>query len=767
MVSVTKRDGKKTQLDVTKIRNVISFACNDLDVDPIELELDSKIQFRENITTEEIQEILIRTAAEKVSATTPQWTYVAARLLLYDLYKKVGHERNYKVKDKISKKYEPYNRQSFYDLIVKGTEKKLYGKYILENYTKEEIDELANYLEPERDLLFTYTGIKTLVDRYLVRNSDGKVIELPQEMYMLISMTLGIAEEKEKRLEYVKKFYDVLSKHEVTLATPVLLNARKPHKQLSSCFVLTFQDDLNDIFENLQKSGMISKFGGGIGLYLGKIRALGAPILNFKGAASGVLPVVKLINDVMVYVDQLGMRKGSGSPTLDIWHKDITDFIEIKSNVGDERRKAHDVHPAISIPDLFIKRVIEDKEWTLFDPYYVKNVKDGKNLEDFYGEEFERLYEELEQKVPVDGKKRISAFNLFKSIINILFETGEPYLFFRDTANRLNPNKHCGMVYSSNLCMEIIQNMSTSSKIEEKIEDNKVIIQYEAGDTVVCNLGAINLGKVYTRKDIKRVMPILVRMLDNVITLNYYPIKEAEITSKKYRAIGIGVSNYHYCLVKNDIQWESEEHLKFADKLFETLAYYGLLSSMNLAKERGKYSMFDGSDWSKGIYFGRDYKTIKEESINNNNNFPWISLTKRIKKYGLRNGYLFAVMPTGSTSLTVGATPSIDPIFKKFYKEEKISGILPQVPPEVDKYYWHYKSAYDIDQIWIVRAAAVRQKWIDQSQSLNLFIKPSEITGRDLMKLYIECWKNGLKTTYYLRSMSAVDLQEECESCSV
>jgi len=256
-------------------------------------------------------------------------------------------------------------------------------------------------------------------------------------------------------------------------------------------------------------------------------------------------------------------------------------------------------------------------------------------------------------------------------------------------------------------------------------------------------------------------------MLDNVISLNYYPIKEAEITSKKYRAIGIGVSNYHYCLVKNDIQWESEEHLKFADKLFETLAYYGLLSSMNLAKERGKYSMFDGSDWSKGIYFGRDYKTIKEESISNGNNFPWISLTKRIKKYGLRNGYLFAVMPTGSTSLTVGATPSIDPIFKKFYKEEKISGILPQVPPEVDKYYWHYKSAYDIDQIWIVKAAAVRQKWIDQSQSLNLFIKPSEITGRDLMNLYIECWKNGLKTTYYLRSMSAVDLQEECESCSV
>lgn len=767
MVSVTKRDGKKTQLDVSKIRNVISFACNDLDVDPIELELDSKIQFRENITTEEIQKILIRTAAEKVSATTPQWTYVAARLLLYDLYKKVGHERNYKVKDKISKKYEPYNRHSFYDLIVKGTEKKLYGEYIIENYTKEEIDELANYLEPERDLLFTYTGIKTLVDRYLVRNSDGKVIELPQEMYMLISMTLGIAEEKNKRLEYVKKFYDVLSKHEVTLATPILLNARKPHKQLSSCFVLTFQDDLNDIFENLQKSGMISKFGGGIGLYLGKIRALGAPILNFKGAASGVLPVVKLINDVMVYVDQLGMRKGSGSPTLDIWHKDITDFIEIKSNVGDERRKAHDVHPAISIPDLFIKRVIEDKEWTLFDPYYVKNVKDGKNLEDFYGEEFEKLYEELEQKVPEDGKKRISAFNLFKSIINILFETGEPYLFFRDTANRLNPNKHCGMVYSSNLCMEIIQNMSTSSKIEEKIEDNKVIIQYEAGDTVVCNLGAINLGKVYTRKDIKRVMPILVRMLDNVISLNYYPIKEAEITSKKYRAIGIGVSNYHYCLVKNDIQWESEEHLKFADKLFETLAYYGLLSSMNLAKERGKYSMFDGSDWSKGIYFGRDYKTIKQESISNGNNFPWISLTKRIMKYGLRNGYLFAVMPTGSTSLTVGATPSIDPIFKKFYKEEKISGILPQVPPEVDKYYWHYKSAYDIDQIWIVKAAAVRQKWIDQSQSLNLFIKPSEITGRELMNLYIECWKNGLKTTYYLRSMSAVDLQEECESCSV
>ncbi len=797
---VVKRSGRRERLDINKIRIAINFACQGLNVDPLELEADAQIQFRDGITTKEIQQLLIKTAAEKVSAEKPDWTYVAARLLLYDLYKDVAHLRGYPLRDDLGK-YRPYNRKNFYPFVKEYAEKGIYGSYLLEKYSEEDFRELANYIKPERDLYFTYTGIKILYDRYLVRDEEGRVIELPQEMYMLIAMTLAVPEKDGERVKWAKRFYDLLSEHKVTVATPSLMNARRPFTQLSSCFVLTVDDDLYDIFDNIKKAGMISKFAGGLGVYVGKIRATGAPIRKFKGASSGVIPVIKLINDTMTYVDQLGMRKGSASITLDIWHKDILDFLEVKTNVGDERKKAHDIHPAVSIPDLFMKRLKNREDWTLIDPYYARNyitkkiydhkykevkplpgshyfvgikedgtqeVLEPKGLEDFYGEEFEKWYLELEQNLPDFAKKKVNSFELWKRLLTVAFETGEPYIFFRDEANRKNPNKHTGMVYSSNLCMEIIQTMSPSVHQKPKLdpETGKIVYEKQAGDLPVCNLGSVNLGKVYTEEEIKEVLPILVRMLDNVIEMNFYAIPEAEYTNKRYRAIGIGVSNYHYCLVKNGVRWESEEHLKFADKLFELIAFYALKGSLELAKERGRYSLFEGSDWSKGILFGRSVEEIEENSKENGNNLPWRELAEEIKKHGLRNAYLLALMPTGSTSLILGATPSIDPIFARFYKEENMSGILPQVPPEVDKFFWHYKSAYTIDQEWSIRAAAVRQKWIDQAQSLNLFIDPQNIDGPKLSRLYELAWELGLKTIYYLRSKSIIDI-EECEACSV
>ncbi len=797
---VIKRSGRRERLDINKIRIAIKFACQGLNVDPLELEADAQIQFRDGITTKEIQQLLIKTAAEKVSAEKPDWTYVAARLLLYDLYKDVAHLRGYPLRDDLGK-YRPYNRKNFYPFVKEYVEKGIYGSYLLEKYSEEDFNELARYIKPERDLYFTYTGIKILYDRYLVRDEEGRVIELPQEMYMLVAMTLAVPEKDGERVKWAKKFYDLLSEHKVTVATPSLMNARRPFTQLSSCFVLTVDDDLYDIFDNIKKAGMISKFAGGLGVYVGKIRATGAPIRKFKGASSGVIPVIKLINDTMTYVDQLGMRKGSASITLDIWHKDILDFLEVKTNVGDERKKAHDIHPAVSIPDLFMKRLKNREDWTLIDPYYARNyitkkiydhkykevkplpgshyfvgikedgtqeVLEPKGLEDFYGEEFEKWYLELEQNLPDYAKKKVNSFELWKRLLTVAFETGEPYIFFRDEANRKNPNKHTGMVYSSNLCHEIIQTMSPSVHQKPKLdpETGKIIYEKRAGDLPVCNLGSVNLGKVYTEEEIKEVLPILVRMLDNVIEMNYYAIPDAEYTNKRYRAIGIGVSNYHYCLVKNGIKWESEEHLKFADKLFELIAFYTLKGSLELAKERGRYPLFEGSDWSKGILFGRSVDEIEQNSKENGNNLPWRELAEEIKKHGLRNAYLLALMPTGSTSLILGATPSIDPIFARFYKEENMSGILPQVPPEVDKFFWHYKSAYTIDQEWSIRAAAVRQKWIDQAQSLNLFIDPQNIDGPKLSRLYELAWELGLKTIYYLRSKSIIDI-EECEACSV
>lgn len=768
IMEVVKRSGKREQLDINKIRIALEFAFKGLNVDPLELETDAQIQFRDGITTEEIQAVLIRTAAEKVSPETPDWQFAAARLLLYDLYKKVAHIRGYEVRDELSKDYKPYNTEGFYEFINRFVGEGIYGDYLLKHYSESDIRDLAKHIKPERDLYFNYTGIKILTDRYLARDEDGRIIELPQEMYMLISMTLAIPEKEGDRVKWAKEFYDLLSEHLITVATPTLMNARRPFTQLSSCFILTVDDDLYDIFDNVQKAAQISKHAGGLGIYIGKLRATGAPIRKFKGASSGIIPVVKVINDVMTYVDQLGMRKGSASITLDIWHKDILDFLEVKTNAGDERKKAHDIHPAISIPDLFMKRVKNREKWTLLDPYYTKNVRDGKNLEDLWGEAFEEEYERLEKELPEDAKKEVDAFELWKRLLTVAFETGEPYLFFRDHANRINPNKHAGMVYSSNLCHEIVQNMSPTKHLGKELdpETGEIVHRKKSGDVVVCNLGSVNLGKVYTKETMEQVVPKLVRLLDNVIEMNYYAIPEAEYTNKRYRAIGIGVSNYHYCLVKNGVNWESEDHLKFADKLFELLGFYAIKGSMELAKERGKYRLFEGSDWSRGIFFGRKAEELEENSKENGNDLPWKDLAEDVRENGIRNSYLLALMPTGSTSLILGATPSVDPIFAKYYKEENMSGILPQVPPEIDRFFWHYKSAYNIDQEWVVRAAAVRQKWIDQAQSLNLFIDPEKIDGPTLSKIYQLAWELGLKTIYYLRSKSITDI-EECESCAV
>ncbi len=767
-MEVVKRSGKRERLDINKIRIALEFAFKGLNVDPLELETDARIQFRDGISTEEIQAVLIRTAAEKVSPEAPDWQYAAARLLLYDLYKKVAHIRGYEVKDELSKEYKTYNTEGFPAFVRKYVEEGIYGSYLIENYSERDLALLGSYIKPERDLYFNYTGIKILTDRYLARDSEGRVVELPQEMYMLVAMTLAVPEKPEERVRWAMEFYDLLSKHLVTVATPTLMNARRPLPQLSSCFVLTIDDDLYDIFDNVQKAAQISKHAGGLGIYLGKLRATGAPIRKFKGASSGVIPVVKILNDVMTYVDQLGMRKGSASLTLDIWHKDILDFLEVKTNAGDERKKAHDIHPAVAVPDLFMKRVREKGVWTLMDPYYTKNVRDGRNLEDLWGDEFEEEYLRLERELPPDAKKVVSAFELWKRLLTVAFETGEPYIFFRDAANRLNPNKHAGMVYSSNLCMEIVQNMSATRHLSRSLdpETGEITLRKKAGDVVVCNLGSVNLGKVHTEEAIGEVLPKLVRLLDNVIEMNYYAIPEAEFTNRRYRSIGIGVSNYHYCLVKNGIRWESEEHLRFADRLFELIAFYALKGSADLARERGRYTLFEGSDWSRGIFFGRKIEEIEENSRENGNNLPWRDLAEEVRNYGLRNAYLLALMPTGSTSLILGATPSVDPIFAKYYKEENMSGILPQVPPEIDRFYWHYKSAYQIDQEWIVRAAAVRQKWVDQSQSLNLFIDPERIDGPTLSRIYQLAWELGLKSVYYLRSRSVLEI-EECDSCAV
>ena len=756
-INIKKRKGGFEKLSIEKTKKVIAFACQGLEgCNPVELELDSQIQFINGMSTKEIQKILIQTAIEKiiysendgygniVKRTNSNWQYVAARLLFYDLYKEAAINRN----------YEKFGYGDYFDLVKTLVAKNLYGKYLLENYTKSQIRELGEYIKPERDLLFNYDGLNLLAKRYLVKDFDGKVFELPQERFMTIAMHIAIPEKH--KVEYAKKFYDLMSQLKMTVATPTLSNAGTFFYQLSSCFISSVGDNLWSIYDVNKKFAQVSKHGGALGIYIGKVRSLNSEIRGFKNVSGGVVPWIRLYNDTAVAVDQLGTRKGSASITLDIWHKDIYDFLDLKTNNGDDRRKAHDIFPAISIPNIFMERLEKREMWSIFDPFEVNKIM-GYYLEDYFDDEinleFSKRYIECENN-PNINKITIPALDIMKKVLKSAVETGTPFIFFRDTVNSANPNKHTGMIYSSNLCHEIAQNMSESIFVEETLNhDGQVVNKIIPGDMVTCNLNSINLGRV-DKEELEYCIPLQIRMLDNVITINKLPLLEAKITSDKYRAIGLGTSGYHHYLVNNKISWESEQHLNVADELFEEIAYQAIKASMELAKEKGPYPQFEGSEWQTGKYFERRGYNSKR----------WIKLKDDVKKYGVRNGYIMAIAPTGSTSNIANTTAGIDPIFKKFFIEEKKGSYTPKTAPELsDKNFWLYKEAHTIDQKWSIRACGIRQRHIDQAQSFNLYITPN-VPAKDILQMYVECWKQGIKTIYYVRNQSLE--MDECTSCS-
>lgn len=702
---------------------------------------EANMQLRDNMSDQEILKTVIQVAVEKTSVEEPDWQFVASHLLVHGLYAEAAAHRGYSPQQKYG---------DLYGLLHTLTEKRLYGAYLLEHYSREEIKELERYIVPERDYLFNYIGLKVLADRYIVRDYDGKVMELPQERFMVIAMHL--AQKEEDRLDWAKQFYDVLSKLEMTVATPTLSNAGKPLHQLSSCFIDTVDDSLWSIYNTNSATAQVSKHGGGVGIYLGKVRSKGSKIRGHKGASGGVIPWIRNYNNTAVAVDQLGVRRGAFAIYLDVWHADILDFLNLKTNNGDDRLKAHDIFPGVCIPDVFMERVKRRESWFLFDPHEVREVM-GYSIEDYWGEEFTRRYEECASH-PELHKTELPAIEIMKRIMVSAFETGTPFLFFRDTVNRANPNKHKGVVYASNLCTEICQNMSPTEFISEELEDGVIVTKQKPGDFVVCNLSSINLGRLKDKADIARIVAVQMRMLDNVIDLNIYPVRQAEVTNQKYRAVGLGVSGYHQYLAQRKIMWESEEHVEEADQLFEELAYHAIKTSMELAKEKGSYPLFAGSEWQTGVYFKRRGYTSER----------WQKLAADVAKYGMRNAWVFAVAPTGSTSLIAGSTAGIDPVYAKYFVEEKRGAIIPQTAPNLNaETTWYYKEAHTIDQHWSIRAAGRRQRHIDQSQSFNLYITPNT-TAREFLDLYLDAWENGLKTIYYVRNQSLE--VEECVSCS-
>ena len=696
------------------------------------------------MTPDERLSALIKAAVELTTQEAPDWEFIAARLLNFRL---------------AEKRAAVSGKQSFYEKLVYLTEEGLYGSYILESYSREEIDEAAGFICPERDKLLNYSGLDLLARRYLIHTHSHEPLESVQEMYLGIALHLAMPE-KTNRMLWVRRFYDMLSRLEVTMATPTLSNARKPYHQLSSCFIDTVPDTLEGIYRSIDNFAMVSKFGGGMGMYFGKVRAAGGNIRGFKGVAGGVIRWMRLVNDTAVAVDQLGMRQGAVAVYLDVWHKDLPEFLQLRTNNGDDRMKAHDIFPAVCYPDLFWRMAKEDlnKPWHLFCPHEIMTLK-GYCLEDYYGEEWEKRYLDCVND-PRLSRRTISIKDIVRLVLRSAVETGTPFTFNRDTVNRANPNAHRGMIYCSNLCTEIAQNMSAieylSTEIRTTDGDTVVVNTVKPGDFVVCNLASLSLGHLPLEDEtqMREKVATVVRALDNVIDLNFYPVPYAKITNRHYRSIGLGVSGYHHALAIRGIRWESDEHLAFMDKVFERINYAAIEASAELAREKGRYDYFEGSDWQTGDYFvKRGYTSDR-----------WKILSAKVADCGMRNAYLLAVAPTSSTSIIAGTTAGTDPVMKRFFLEEKKGVMFPMVAPALsDKTFWTYKGAYLIDQTWSVRAAGVRQRHIDQAQSLNLYIT-NDYTMRQVLNLYTLAWECGVKTIYYVRSKSLE--VEECESCA-
>ena len=810
-IMVKNRDGELEPINIKKIQKKTYKATFGLkNVSQSELETDMSIQLTTGVKTADIQKTLVITAVSKIDIDKPDWTFVAARLFIEDLYHKVA-------KIIPGERGNPYPHLKSY--LEYGSKLRI-NKRFSKLYSDEEIEILNDKILSgikdingdkyhERDYQFNYLGIKTFFDRYSLKDENGKVFELPQHMFMGIAMFL--AQNEEDKLKWAIKFYDMISQFEVMMATPTLSNARKERPQLSSCYVGSTPDNIEGIFDAYKQMSLLSKFGGGIGWDWSDVRAGGSEIDQHKGVAGGTTPWLKITNDIAIAVDQLGVRKGSIAVYLEPWHLDINSFLDLKKNSGEERLRAHDLFPALWINDLFMERASKDEEWTLFDPF------DVPDLHELYGEDFEKKYKEYENNENI-RKEVVSAKTLWKKIILSYFESASPFLTFKDEANVRNPNKHAGIIRSSNLCTEIFQNtkpakygilleskdnkqyiLNEEDEVDIYISENETFkkkakrvntadliilnnelidinfvsrIVVDLGEVAVCNLASVNLSKINTKKDLSRVIPIAVRALDNVIDLNLYPIKEAQKGNQNSRSIGLGVMGEAQLLAEKEILFGTQEHFEFIDSIMETFSYETIKASTELASEKGSYNTFVGSDWSKGILPIDNANKNAKALTNRKYSEDWDSLRENVKK-GIRNGYLMAIAPTSTISILVGTTQAIEPVFKKKWFEENLSGLIPVVAPGLSAKTWNfYISAYDVVQQNLIKASAIRQKWLDQGQSTNTFVKLEVASGKYLNDLYMLAWKLGLKSTYYLRSESPdeeddkpLDRSFECINC--
>lgn len=763
---VKKRDGKTVMFDINRVKKTISRVSKGFDVvspDLIAKEVVKNIY--DGVTTEEIEKAMVLAGSAYIE-TDPAYSYVSARLFLQKVYKEtIGRSVT---EEELDGAY----RDQFINGIKGGVKDDMLDARMLEF----DLNKLSKGLMLDRDLLFGYLGIQTLYERYFLKTEEGKRFELPQAFWMRVAMGLAI-EEKDKNSKALE-FYELLSSLRFVSSTPTLFHAGTQHPQLSSCYLTTVSDDLTHIFKCIGDNAQLSKWSGGLGNDWSNIRGTGSWIKSTKVESQGVIPFLKIANDVTVAINRSGKRRGATCAYLETWHLDIEDFLDLRKNTGDERRRTHDMNTANWIPDLFMKRVMEDGTWTLFSPEEVPE------LHHTYGRKFEKHYVEYEEKArngKIKKHKVVSAGKLWRKMLSMLFETGHPWITFKDPCNIRSPQDHTGVVHSSNLCTEITLNTS-------------------ADETAVCNLGSINLERhVFNGKVdydlLAKSVKTAIRMLDNVIDINYYPTAEAKNSNLKHRPIGLGIMGVADLFFMLDLNFDSEAAVQLSDKMMEFISYHAILASSELAKERGAYESYKGSKWDRNIFPIETLTLLEEERgmkipISRAESMDWAPVREHVRQHGMRNSNTMAIAPTATISNIAGCFPTNEPIFKNIYVKANISGeftivnayliedlkklglwnnemleqlkyydgsvqLLASVPQQLKS---KYKEAFEIEPEWIIKHAAARGKWIDQSQSLNLFYHGT--SGNHLNDMYLYAWQMGLKTTYYLRTLGASQIEK-------
>lgn len=747
VTKIVKRDGEVVNFDFSKISLVIDWATSSLNVDAFRLKKSITSFVHDNISTNQIQDLLVNNALSYCTIEEPDWRFVASRLMLLNMYKQAKRAQG----------YEKFGYGPYLDFVKQACAAGIYDPQLMNYYSEQEIEEVARELNPNYDFGFDYGGMLMLTKRYL-QKKDDKLFELPQQMYMSIALWAASKEPKSLRVKIAKEFYHAIGDRMISPATPINLNLRRKGTSLSSCFIIAVDDSLDSIYQCLEAAAQISKNAGGVGVNLTRIRSHGSRIKGVKGASSGVRGWIKLFNDTCVAVNQLGSRAGAITLALDVWHRDIMEFFELQTENGDIREKAFDIFPQMVINDLFIETYKKKGTWYLFDPHEVRQ-KYGVELAELWGEDFVKFYMQLvvdAEAGKIEFFDKIDPSKIMRRCLEVAVETGMPYWANKDTINKANPNKHAGMIGSVNLCVESFSNFSPS-KIAKKfiVSDGiKDFVQhrYEAGYSHVCNLVSPNVSRIED-KDIEKYARVAVRFLDNLIDISTPPTPETQRHNDDYRILGIGCIGYQDRIIKEGLTYSEAEDWTF--NYFERWAYYALDESCNLARDRGRYKHYEGSDWSKGIFFGKSADFLHKQSRDKTkNNLDWLGLWVKVQKYGIRNGGLFAVAPNTGTAGLMGCSASMLPIYDRYFQEKNSVGVYPVVAqflsPET---FWRYETFKDIDQRAIIRNAAAMQSWIDQGISMELMLNMDTIkSATELRDLYLLAMDSGCKTVYYLRS---------------